>query len=327
MPETVPYSNGHGQPRTGEAIAPPPKTLLRKIFAPNSIRSRLIVSLLAIYVLGSLAAFAALYAVSRVESKITVIESFLELNQKILETRRNEKNYLLYGNAEDLISARTYLTDVRQAIALLGRRWKNMVEPRFEEQIDTYDDLLHRLSSPHIDAEEQRNLEEKLREHGHVLTQFVLDTDARARKAAEKEARRYEDMTLVILASALLLGGGLSVLLVRWITRPLQSIRSSAARVMRGELSTIPADPLNRQSVECAELVDSLNLMLRALAAKQNQLIQSAKLAAIGKVTAGIAHEINNPLNNIFLTAEVMLEVFPSPENGDQLEIDRKSVV
>lgn len=67
--------------------------------------------------------------------------------------------------------------------------------------------------------------------------------------------------------------------------------------------------------------------MLSALEAKQNQLIQSTKLAAIGKVTAGIAHEINNPLNNISLTAEVLLEDLPSLDCAERLEMVRDVLV
>jgi two-component system NtrC family sensor kinase len=80
----------------------------------------------------------------------------------------------------------------------------------------------------------------------------------------------------------------------------------------------VPAPDRSREEIE---LVNSLNLMLRFLETKQDQLVQSAKLATIGKVTAGIAHEINNPLNNIYLTAEVLLEDLPNIECAERLEM------
>jgi signal transduction histidine kinase len=67
--------------------------------------------------------------------------------------------------------------------------------------------------------------------------------------------------------------------------------------------------------------------MLQSLNAKQNQLVQSEKLAAIGKVTAGIAHEINNPLNNISLSAEVLLEDLPNLECSERLDMVRDILV
>jgi two-component system NtrC family sensor kinase len=42
----------------------------------------------------------------------------------------------------------------------------------------------------------------------------------------------------------------------------------------------------------------------------QDQLVQSRKIAAVGTLTSGIAHELNNPINNIVLTAESLKEDF-----------------
>jgi signal transduction histidine kinase len=50
--------------------------------------------------------------------------------------------------------------------------------------------------------------------------------------------------------------------------------------------------------------------MAKQLETKQEQLLQSRKMASIGTFTSGIAHELNNPLNNISLTAESLMEDF-----------------
>jgi signal transduction histidine kinase len=42
------------------------------------------------------------------------------------------------------------------------------------------------------------------------------------------------------------------------------------------------------------------------LAHKNSELLQSKKLAAIGTLASGVAHELNNPLNNIYLSAQVL---------------------
>jgi signal transduction histidine kinase len=52
--------------------------------------------------------------------------------------------------------------------------------------------------------------------------------------------------------------------------------------------------------------------MMDQLQKNQEQLIQSRKMASIGTLTSGIAHELNNPLNNICITAESLIDDFGS---------------
>lgn len=52
----------------------------------------------------------------------------------------------------------------------------------------------------------------------------------------------------------------------------------------------------------------SLRIALQQLRESEGQLIQSAKLAAVGQLSAGLAHEINNPLGSIRLAIEMTLK-------------------
>ena len=57
-----------------------------------------------------------------------------------------------------------------------------------------------------------------------------------------------------------------------------------------------------------AMLTPVFNLVMRQLEMRQRQLMRSEKLAALGTLLSGVAHEINNPLSNISTSCEILAE-------------------
>ena len=104
-------------------------------------------------------------------------------------------------------------------------------------------------------------------------------------------------------------------------------VQLSAARVV--ELSEEKkAQAENQQKVlqaEVARQTGEIRQTLEDLKATQSQLIQSEKMASLGELTAGIAHEIQNPLNfvNNFseVSQELLDEILEEIENGDMEEV------
>lgn len=120
--------------------------------------------------------------------------------------------------------------------------------------------------------------------------------------------RKYLVFSLI---SALVPNLLLLLLVVRSISRPLQRITLAAVQVTEGEYGT--EVDLRKTNDEIGLLADSFNTMSRQMAADidqlqklNDQLIRTEKLAAMGTLAAGVAHEVNNPLASISSLIQMM---------------------
>jgi signal transduction histidine kinase len=103
----------------------------------------------------------------------------------------------------------------------------------------------------------------------------------------------------------------LVLLIVRTISRPLQRLTVAAVQVTNGEYGT--EVDLRRSNDEIGLLAESFNEMSRKMADDieqlrelNEQLIRTEKLAAMGTLSAGVAHEVNNPLASISSLIQMM---------------------
>lgn len=102
------------------------------------------------------------------------------------------------------------------------------------------------------------------------------------------------------------------------VINPLNKIKEAALRLAKRDYSA-RADVDTGD--ELGELARVFNSMVEELKNKEAQVIQSEKMATVGKLAAGIAHQINNPLANIVLYSQIHREETKEEETKKVLEI------
>ena len=65
---------------------------------------------------------------------------------------------------------------------------------------------------------------------------------------------------------------------------------------------------------ELAALAQSFNSMVETLEVTQRQLLHKEKLASMGQLSAGVAHELNNPLGTILLFSDLLHKEMPEDD-------------
>jgi signal transduction histidine kinase len=118
------------------------------------------------------------------------------------------------------------------------------------------------------------------------------------------------------LATLLGLGGvvvavGVALSMLRTL-HPLRVLRQQARDVAGGQYERRLA--VNSRD-EIGELSREFDAMATALQERQRRLIQSERLATIGRMASQIAHEVRNPLASIGLNAELLVDEVPGKES------------
>jgi two-component system NtrC family sensor kinase len=134
----------------------------------------------------------------------------------------------------------------------------------------------------------------------------------------------FNNRVALIAVFTILVAAILAVPIARWIARPISRLSEATQRLADGDMAV-------RVRVagegELSRLGASFNQMVEQLQRTQAELLHKEKLASMGQLAAGVAHEINNPLGTIHLYAGALRKELPpdDPHRDDLAVILRET--
>lgn len=160
--------------------------------------------------------------------------------------------------------------------------------------------------------------------HAHSIKQSVLGVldITISLDEVDKQIRKSElEIVIFAVTAVLALSFIIGFFLRRWVDKPVKELLYATNQVGTGNLNYTIKDKRND---ELGLLAKSFNNMTKKLSEARLQLFQSDKMASLGRLAAGVAHEINNPLTGVLTYSSFLLK---RTQNDPSLQEDLKVIV
>ncbi|MBI3592599.1 MAG: HAMP domain-containing histidine kinase [Nitrospirae bacterium] len=245
-----------------------------------------------------------------VEKKIMFGEAISEFFNTTLEIRRFEKNYFLYRQDSDYQENTKYVTAARESLKSNIKEFSSIAKPeqiiRLRDGLVEYKGLMKQYAG--MDAQYEINktiIESKIRKTGKNIITLAEDIAKTERRNLQVLLYNSQSLLIFSIISLSLLGIAIGQVLSRMVVKPLKLLEDSMEIIADGKFEKIRIDSNDREIVS---LTNAFNKMLKELELRQRHLVQSEKLASLGTLLSGVAHELNNPLSNISSSCQILTE-------------------
>ncbi len=279
----------------------------------NSLRKKITFGY---YGIGALIVGLALFAfveLRLIEGKVLAGGRISEFFDVSLEIRRFEKNYFLYHQTTDAVENEAYVT---RAQRLLQYHFPDFSALTNAARITELQKLLAdygRLMAEYARSGPAQGeaLENRIRKAGKEIV-TLADEMARAERMRLQTSLAQHRFSLIVSIVALtLLVIVIGRMLSRMVARPLKQMEESMEAVANGGRDQIDIPSNDRELVS---LTNAFNHVLHESELRQTHLLRAEKLASLGTLLSGVAHELNNPLSNISTSCQILLEELESAE-------------
>lgn len=295
---------------------------------PFSVKTQIFIANALIFILVLGVAWALIANIYRIQSRLQFLEFVNEFSIEIQQARRYEKNFFLYGtNLDDALeniqlAKSIFAGNADQFASILGTAQQQSVLVK----LDTYERFLLELKDIQRsegtklqDEQFMGQIENQLREYGKDMVTTAQGLMGKEKVALSKTLQHSLTLhmaSLVVLLIFLVIN---AYLLVGRIVTMLTRFSSYAQRIAAGDFT--PITPSRQYRDEFTELALAINEMIKQIANREAALVQIHKIRAIGTLTAGVAHELNNPMNNIMLTTHMLMEDNSTLSEDERLEM------
>ncbi len=277
-----------------------------------NIRQKLIIVFIAFTMTTGALGLISYYNLVRVEDKILVVESADDISNVILEIRRYEKNYFLYSSKTDLEETLRFVDKAFQLMEILqpsiNKLKLNSRLDAIRYELNNYRMMFSQVTlSDAAGSENRATLMAELRDSGHALVSLSNNLVIYERHQIliiNSRLKKNIVISLILFAAISLL---LIVFIQRQVIRPLGVIEQATKSIADGRFEKAPV--WNTRD-EIQKVMLAFNQMVAELEKRQDQLVEAQKLSAIGTLASGIAHQVNNPLNNIATSCQILVEDF-----------------
>ncbi|MGO9176461.1 MAG: ATP-binding protein [Desulfobaccales bacterium] len=278
-----------------------------------TIRQRIIVSVVIQAIMICVIGFFVYFSFEDVLSKLRSIERIDDINIALLEMRKAEKNYFLYKDVNALKESAKLGEEEYQIIwsskSFMGSILRGPGLKNYDRLLDILKAYLSLVNSSVDGKAAPPDFGEQLRSRGQELT---LVSEGLLKLSRENVSQTINNNVSTLIAA---LGIIFLIQLVLWqyfsrlIIEELNIMSRMIKIVSEGRFQEVAVKTISPHN-EIEMAMKAISDMAGQLAKREEEMLQAGKLASLGVMISGVAHELGNPLNNISLMAQTYLSIY-----------------